>query len=612
MAAKDGRNNPFDDAAAAAVAHGDPTGSGAGGIGAAGREQSTSDEEVGEQSHLSLGSAPAPSQISLPPASAPADVNLEMMEPDIPEALSVDRNATLTLGTEALIVLDEGLRYRRDGNGAGCCGIHVRSPWAKTTHAIPFYNVLWAELRDFEVEVKYAQKTGKKGCRVGSINYALTDKSMHAHAKHWVEKLMQRAYPPRTQRRKRIKVLVNPFGGQGQAMRIWTREVEPLFAAAGCEVDMERTAYRAHAVEIAEKLDIEAYDVVAAASGDGLPHEVFNGLAKQPNPRRALRKIAVVQIPCGSGNAMSLNCNGTDAPSLAALAIIKGVRCPMDLVAITQGARQYYSFLSQATALVAETDLGTESLRWMGPFRFTWGALVRLLSQTVYPAEVSVAGEEADKDAIKASYRRAVAAQDAARSAALDPEVFDPDLASDPPDGPLPPLRYGSVADPLPPAFATRDLPDLGNFYVGNMCLMSPAAPFFPTSLPADGRMDMINISALTPRSRGLAMLTTIGDGGLIDFPEVRYSKVAAYRITPRVVPAGGEERRWRAKVGKWLGGGSGGGGKKEEGGLVAVDGERVPFEPFQAEVVRGLGTVLSRRGAVWEFGGPPVRAGGK
>jgi hypothetical protein len=50
--------------------------------------------------------------------------------------LTVDRNATLTLGTDALIVLDEGLVHRREPRN--CCGLLPRS--TKTTRAIPFYN----------------------------------------------------------------------------------------------------------------------------------------------------------------------------------------------------------------------------------------------------------------------------------------------------------------------------------------------------------------------------------------------------------------------------------------------------------------------------------------
>ncbi|KAF2486822.1 ATP-NAD kinase-like domain-containing protein [Neohortaea acidophila] len=503
------------------------------------------------------------------------------------DVLTVDRNATLTLGTDALIVLDEGLRDRRRA-ATNCCGLLPGRGGSKTTRAIPFYHVLWAEVVDFNVTIRYARLTGKKSCRVGTVSYGVADK---AHAEPWVERLLRKAYPAGTQRRRRFKVLINPFGGQGYALKLWEEEVEAVFAAAGCVVDVERTAYRGHAVEIAEKIDVDAYDVVACASGDGLPHEVFNGLAKRADAGRALRRLAVVQIPCGSGNAMSLNLNGTDSPSLAALAIVKGERTPLDLVAITQGREKYYSFLSQAIGIVAESDLGTESLRWMGSLRFTWGILVRLLSKTLYPVELSVVLDSDDKRGMKEAYRQAVSEHQAAKSKQLPSSTHadsDSDHHEDPtdetPPSPEPTLQYGTIASPLHPAFQTHDLPTLGNFYVGNMCWMSPDACFFATARPADGKMDMINISGTIPRATGLRMLATAGDGTLIDFPEVSYRKVLAYRVTPRMHATPSKSR-----------------------GLISVDGERVPFEPFQAEVVRGLGTVLSRRVALYEFDGVEV-----
>lgn len=513
-------------------------------------------------------------------------------EMDPAAVLTVDRHATLTLGTEALIVLDEGLKHRH--LATKFCGL-LPQP-SETTRAIPFYNILWAEQTSSDVTIHYAQPNGKKSCSVGYINYTLTDKALHAHTKRWVDALMNRAYPSNTKRRKRIKVLINPFGGQGNAQKLWTRDVEPIFAAAHCDVDVEKTAYRGHAVEIAEKLDADAVDVVACASGDGLPHEVFNGLAKQVEPRRALRKVAVTQIPCGSGNAMSLNLNGTDSPSLAAVAIVKGIRSPLDLVAITQGNNKFYSFLSQAVGIIAETDLGTESLRWMGSFRFTWGVLVRMLGQTIYPAEVSVVLESDDKRAIREAYRWTAQEQRAAAAKHLTPEVDDVLIENVNAD--IPSLKFGAVTDALAGSFQTRDMPTIGNFYVGNMCWMSPDAPFFAAALPSDGKMDMINIDGLIPRTTALRMLTTVEYGTIIDFPEVSYRKVRAYRVTPRVhqTPPG---RNIRAKIGRWLGGS----GKQKEG-LIAIDGERVPFEPFQAEVVPALGTVLSRHGALYELEG--------
>src|SRR6185437_13569884 len=137
---------------------------------------------------------------------------------------------------------------------------------------------------------------------VASLNYTLDSPSSSlSFAKSWISRLLDRAYGP-SQRQKRIKILVNPFGGAGKAAKLFAREIEPIFAAARCELDVERTAYKGHAVEIAEKLDIDKYDVIASCSGDGLPHEVFNGLARKENAAEALRKVAVVQLPCGTGN----------------------------------------------------------------------------------------------------------------------------------------------------------------------------------------------------------------------------------------------------------------------------------------------------------------------
>ena len=237
---------------------------------------------------------------------------------------------------------------------------------------------------------------------VSYLHYTL-DGSATLDVVQWVERLLDRAYG-QAQKQKRIKLLINPFGGTGKAAKLYTQYIEPIFAAAQCEVDVERTAYRGHAADIAEKLDINAFDVLASASGDGLPHECFNGLARKENASQALRKIAVVQLPCGSGNAMSLNLNGTGDCGMAALAIVKGIRTPMDLVSITQGDKRTLSFLSQSLGIVAESDLGTDNIRWMGEARFTYGFLVRLMGKTIYPIEVAVKEEITDKQSIKKHY----------------------------------------------------------------------------------------------------------------------------------------------------------------------------------------------------------------
>lgn len=367
------------------------------------------------------------------------------------------------------------------------------------------------------------------------------------------------------QRNKRIKALVNPFGGKGRARTLYYDEAEPIFAAARCEIDAEETEYQGHAVEIAENIDIDAYDVIAPCSGDGLPYEVFNGLAKKSNAGEALSKVAVAHIPCGSGNAMSWNLYGTGSVSLAAISIVKGLRTPLDLVSVTQGDRRTLSFLSQSFGIVAESDLGTDNIRWMGSARFTYGFLVRLLGKTVYPVDLEVKVDIDDKEKIKEHYLAAVQKQPATRSR------DDPDVQS---IG-LPALKYGTVNDPLPTDWTHISYENLGNFYAGNMAYMAAEANFFPASLPNDGYMDLVTIAGDISRMTAVQMMMNVERGLLFGMPDVYVRKISAYRIIPR-----------------------------DKEGVISVDGEKIPFEPFQTEVHRGLGTVLSKSGHLYEAKG--------
>jgi sphingosine kinase len=390
-----------------------------------------------------------------------------------------------------------------------------------------------------------------------------------------VSRLLDKAYGD-AKRRKRIKVLINPFGGKGRAGKLYTQEIEPFFAAAKCDVDVVKTNYSGHASEIAQNLDIDEYDVLASASGDGLPYECFNGLAKKPNAAEALRKIAVVQLPCGSGNALSWNLNGTNDCGKATLSIIKGLRTPMDLVSITQGDRRTVSFLSQSLGIVAESDLGTDNLRWMGEARFTYGFLVRLLGKTIYPCDVSVKEEIVDKHKIKEHYARY------RKSHKPLPEANDETNAHG-----LPNLKYGTVNDPLPKGWTpVTEFPTLGNFYCGNMGYMAQDAPFFPASLPCDGLLDLVMIDGRISRMKAIDLLLSVPKGTFFDNDVVSVRKISGVRVTPKYGSLSSNT-------------------KDSKKGCFAVDGETYPFEPFQIEVHQGLGTVLSRQRGVYECPGP-------
>ncbi|KAI9728718.1 MAG: sphinganine kinase lcb4 [Chrysothrix sp. TS-e1954] len=505
---------------------------------------------------------------------------------EVPDKLVLGRHASLTLGTDSLVVLDETLAQQQGTSWwSRCCGL-LPSNRAQPTRAIPFYNILNAAVNDFDITIHYAQQVSSSMLKSVRVAYPL-EKALHTEAGAWVERLLDRSYGA-SQRKKRIKILINPFGGSGRAQRYYEREIEPIFSAAACELDVERTQYAGHAAELAEKIDVDQYDVLASCSGDGLPHEVFNGLGRRPDARRALKGLAVVQLPCGSGNAMSLNLNGTNSPSIAALAVVKGLETPMDLVSVTQGDTRTLSFLSQALGIIAEADIGTEHLRWMGEARFTYGILVLLLAKAAYPCDIAIQSVMDDKGVIRERHRQATTPSNIIKAFPEEDSSAASEI-TDESEG-LPSLRFGTVQDDLPTGWQLEPFETVGNFYAGNMAMMAADTTFFAAALPSDGCIDVVSISAEISRWKAVQLLLAVANGTLFDLPHVHYWKAEGFRVVPR--PRQSKSRRRSLN--------------ESREGMIAIDGEKFPFKPFQVEVHRGLGTVLSKSGKIYES--PPMK----
>lgn len=105
------------------------------------------------------------------------------------------------------------------------------------------------------------------------------------------------------------------------------------------------------------------------------------------------------------------------------------------------------------------------------------------------------------------------------------------------------------------------------------MAYMAADSVFFQSALPNDGYMDLVCINGDISRVSAFKMMLAVENGKFFDIPGVWYRKILGYRIIP----------------------------KSTGDGYISIDGERVPFQPFQAEVHKGLGTVLSKTGHMYE-----------
>ncbi|KAK9465382.1 ATP-NAD kinase-like domain-containing protein [Lipomyces arxii] len=483
-------------------------------------------------------------------------------------AYTLDHKRVVLTLEERFLLID--YEYSSSGSTLGCFSsvACINSSFHSSIRheSIVYYNIIWAELASARAQtqllclrIDYCIVKNDLKATFSRSSF-LVDGSEEQNCRAFTEALMNRAYR-NTIRCKRLLVLINPFGGQGKATDRFLKLSLPIFDAARCHVDQIKTEYKGHAMDLIENMEglEDRYDAIVCCSGDGIPHEVFNGLSKRKNAGLAFR-VPVCQLPCGSGNALCVNLVGSNDLPFATLSTVKGVPIPVDLCSLTQGDKRYVTFLSQALGMIADCDLGTENMRWMGESRFTVGLVMRVLSRAKYPCEVSVRIAHESRSQVRRAYQEDKSKNHERYDDSVDAEA----VAS----RSLPSLRYGTINDPVPEDWKIINTSTLAIFYAGKMPWMSSDALFFPAALPRDGYVDLVLIDSAIPRLEVLSILLNVQEGKHFDSKQIHYYKVDAYRVTP-----------------------------KAHSGFISIDGEKFDFTPFQVEVHPSLGTVLSRTG---------------
>ena len=172
---------------------------------------------------------------------------------------------------------------------------------------------------------------------------------------------------------KRFAVVVNPRGGLRQGHSVLDL-VTPIFTESGAAVDVHVTQHRGHAVEIAKSLELKRYDGLCVIGGDGTIHEVVNGLMQRGEPIT----IPLGIIPAGTGNTLHQHIQ-VDDPLQAARRIVAGTTQPLDIAQVILNDRVIYCVNIIGWGAVADINATAETLRWLGPSRYTLAALWHIL-----------------------------------------------------------------------------------------------------------------------------------------------------------------------------------------------------------------------------------------
>jgi len=314
-----------------------------------------------------------------------------------------------------------------------------------------------------------------------------------AEAARWVEAIRNALGYGSHQRR--MLVLVNPKSGPGKAQSIFD-ECRQVLDDADVKLSVTITTHSGHAAELIRADTALDYDAIIICSGDGLMHEVLQGLMARPDRDAVVRRVALGVLPGGSGNGLAVTlCKAAGEARHAksnAFLIAKGHTTPLDVAQVDSASGRLYSFLSLEVGMIADVDLQSEWLRSLGEARFTVQALLKL----VKPRRI----------------RRARI------SWTTEPSARCPDLAQ-----------------PVPASWSTVE-DDLYSLWACNCAWMSSSGNVAPMAKVNDGVMHLVTVrksgpGGRMPRRALVEFLLGMETGAHIDAGCCEVVRATAFRV---------------------------------------------------------------------------------
>lgn len=140
--------------------------------------------------------------------------------------------------------------------------------------------------------------------------------------------------------------------------------------------------------------ELDKYKGIVVISGDGLVHEIFNGLMEREDWPIAIQ-TPIGQIGAGSANGLCCslaflanetfeNVSLENLATSTAFQLLKAQSEPLDLIRLELCNRKIlHSFLNIEWCIIADVDLESEKYRYLGGARFFVGMIKRLLSKAI-------------------------------------------------------------------------------------------------------------------------------------------------------------------------------------------------------------------------------------
>ena len=194
--------------------------------------------------------------------------------------------------------------------------------------------------------------------------------------------------------KKKFLILNNKKSGKSpEKKELLTTKIISLFDEHNISTEIFDSEYPRHMEEFVSKQSFENFDAVIGLGGDGTSNEIISGIQRRENPTVP----PVGFIPLGTGNDF-LRSLGNLNPMNWVNKIVKGETRKVDIIEISTKDKTFFSQLLTGWGVFYDGAVAAEKYRFLGPLKYTAGAIESLLKSKKRKAKITVNGEVYEDD----------------------------------------------------------------------------------------------------------------------------------------------------------------------------------------------------------------------
>lgn len=192
-----------------------------------------------------------------------------------------------------------------------------------------------------------------------------------------------------------LLMIFNPHAHAGRAARLRTQIRSALEVFA--RVDVLQTAAAGDALTMAADADLDAYDGLLAAGGDGTLFEVLNGLYHQQPEQR----IPLGLIPVGTGNAFARDLGLMPGDWHKAVDIVRSAqRKRVDVGRVETPEESYYFLNIIGAGLPVDAMITAEKLKFVGQSAYTLATFYHAMRLRSHRFMIEIDGERMEQESM--------------------------------------------------------------------------------------------------------------------------------------------------------------------------------------------------------------------